>query len=216
MGCEKDGSGKRVRLITPHPELTGTHETGWKPAREGLDFRRSAGRGCGAVRATVADQTVSAAGRARCPPPDCRSTDPGSARRAGSSAGRGAGSSGPRAARVTRGVKRRDALVPPGAFDKAAKLSRSRSLERVARGIQCRYGERLVGPAVRGRRGQEPAMAPSLLGFLVRRGVGVQAVHHLCRHQQARRRSRPGRHRLSRPARQLRTLSLAQAAMIRA
>lgn len=42
----------------------------------------------------------------------------------------------------------KELVVPPGAFDKAAKLSRSRSLERAARGIQRRCGERLVGPAV--------------------------------------------------------------------
>ncbi|MFD3839772.1 transposase [Streptomyces sp. NPDC058642] len=46
-------------------------------------------------------------------------------------------------------------------------------------------------------------------------GIDIEVVQrdphiHLCRHQQPRRRSRPGRHRLSRPPRQLRTLSLAE------
>lgn len=44
---------------------------------------------------------------------------------------------------VSMVVRAKERLVPPEAFDKAAKLSRSRSLERVAREIQCRYGERL-------------------------------------------------------------------------
>lgn len=56
-------------------------------------------------------------------------------------------------------------------------------------------------------------MTPSLLGFLARRGVGVQAVHYLCTSVDTNSLGadpRPGRHRLSRPARQLRTLSLTE------